>query len=101
MQIRRIFAGLFLSLSVIALTALAQDVSTDYDRKADFSKYRPYTWIHPPMIADPLMRQRVEDAINRQLQVKGLSLGSRRDGHGVDGELLLLSKRRTTSARWS
>ncbi len=74
MHIGKVFAGLLFSMLMMTLTAFAEDVSTDYDHKVDFSRYKTYTWIHPPMIADALMRQRVEDAINRQLQEKGLRL---------------------------
>jgi hypothetical protein len=74
MQIRRIFTGLLLSMCVITLTALADDVSTDYDHSVDFSKYRTYTWLHEPNIPDPLLRQQAEDAVNRQLQLKGLRM---------------------------
>jgi hypothetical protein len=58
---------------VMTLIALA-DVSTDYDHNVDFSKYKTYSWVHEPNVADPLMRQRVEDAVNRELQQKGLTL---------------------------
>ena len=74
MHIRRVSAGLLLSLLMVTLSARADDVSTDYDHNVDFSKYRTYTWAHPPMIEDALMRQRVEDAVNRHLQAKGLRL---------------------------
>jgi uncharacterized protein DUF4136 len=74
MQIRNPLVGLILSVLMMTLVAFARDVSTDYDHKVDFSRYRTFAWMHPPMIADPLMRQRVEDAVNAQLREKGLVL---------------------------
>jgi hypothetical protein len=30
--------------SMFATASFAQQVKTDYDRNADFSKYKPYSW---------------------------------------------------------
>ena len=76
MDIRKVSAGFLLSLLLTTPAILAADVSTDYDHKVDFSKYKTYTWIHPPIIGDPLMRQRVEEAVNRELQKKGLRMAA-------------------------
>ena len=70
---RKIGMGFFLLL-MIAGTALAQDVKTDYDHHANFSEYKTYMWIKRPTMQDPLMVSRVEDAINSQLQAKGWRL---------------------------
>jgi hypothetical protein len=74
MQFPKIFTGLILSIFVMTLTAAADDVSTDYDHKIDFSKYRTYVWLRPANIMDALMRQQAEDAINQQLQIKGMKM---------------------------
>jgi hypothetical protein len=58
----------------MTVAAFAMDISTDYDHKADFSKYKTFTWIHPPKLQDPFMQQRVADGVNQLLQAKGLLL---------------------------
>jgi hypothetical protein len=73
----------FCAIALIATAALAQDVKTDYDHSTDFSKYRTYTWIKEPEPANPLMKQRIIDAINAQLQTKGLRLVSGNADLGV------------------
>jgi hypothetical protein len=76
MDIRKVSAGFLLSLLLTTPAIFAANVATDYDHKVDFSKYKTYTWIHPPIIGDPQMRQRVEDAVNRELQKKGLRMAA-------------------------
>lgn len=49
-------------------------VTTDYDRKADFSSYKTFMWLREPRLQDPLMVQRVKDAVNAQLTAKGWQL---------------------------
>jgi hypothetical protein len=60
----------------MTVVAFAMDVSVDHDETVDFSKYKTFIWIHPPMLNDPLMRQRIGDAVNRMLQEKGVRLVS-------------------------
>jgi len=76
MDIRRASAGFLVSFLLMTPAIFAGDVSTDYDHKVNFSKYKTYTWIHPPMIGDPLMRQRAEEAVNRELQKKGFRMAA-------------------------
>jgi hypothetical protein len=64
-----------LSMAVITILALcgsvfAQQVQTDYDRHADFSRYHTYYWtkVHTE---DPLWESRVTDAVDKELQSKG------------------------------
>jgi len=72
MRILIIFA-LALVLTTVGLAA-AQDVKTDYNHQTDFSKYKTFTWIKEPKTTNPLMKQRIMDAINLQLGEKGLRL---------------------------
>jgi hypothetical protein len=66
---------LLMLLSAFAVGSLmAQKVNTDYDKKADFSHYKTYTWVREPNIQNPLMRQRVKDDIDTQLTAKGWQL---------------------------
>jgi hypothetical protein len=60
-------------LLVLALTAasiaLAVKVSTDYDHKIDFSRYKTYSWLQ--VKADPLWTDRIREAVDSQLAAKG------------------------------
>src|SRR5262249_8812552 len=46
----------------------------DYDHSKDFSKYHTFMWIRQPKPENPLMKQRIIDAVNAQLEAKGLRL---------------------------
>ena len=64
---------LHLSLAVLifsASTSFAQQVKTDYDRTADFSRYRTYCWqnVHTE---DPLWVDRIKTAVDAALAAKG------------------------------
>jgi hypothetical protein len=63
--------GLFLLFPAILS---AQKVETDFDHSANFSQYKTFMWIREPHMSDPLMKQRVIDAVNAQLTAKGLQL---------------------------
>ena len=62
------------AFTLMASIAFAQEIKTDYDHTTDFSKYRTFMWIKEPKPENPLMKQRIIDAINAQLQSKGLRL---------------------------
>ena len=66
---------LILSVFVmVPLALVAQEIQTDYDHTTDFSKYKTFTWIKQPKTENPLMQQRIIDAVNTQLEAKGLRL---------------------------
>jgi hypothetical protein len=74
-----------LRISSIVLSALllatgssvtAQKVTTDYDKNADFSHYKTYMWAREPNLKNPLMRDRVRDDINAELNAKGWQMVS-------------------------
>ena len=68
------------TLSCVALLlassfAFAQKVTFDYDHSANFAKYKTFSWINKPATPqDPLMQQRIINAVNMQLMAKGLQL---------------------------
>ena len=68
---------------MVPLAVIAQDIKTDYDHTTDFSKYKTFTWIKEPKTENPLMRQRIIDAVNTQLEEKGLRLVSGNADVGV------------------
>lgn len=60
-------SGLFLA----ALgTALAQQVKTDFDHQANFSRYKTYSW-QEVKVADSLWVTRIQSAVDAQLAGKG------------------------------
>ena len=66
-----------LTFGVVMLTAtlaLAQKVTTDYNKSADFAAYKTFTWIKEPKTTDPLMRQRIIDDVTAALTAKGLRM---------------------------
>ena len=63
----------FLSIAMFfCLTAASfgQQVKTDYDRNANFSQYKTYSW-QKVSTRDPLMVDRIKSAVNASLAAKG------------------------------
>lgn len=52
--------------------SFAQEVKTDYDHHANFAGYRTYSW-EKVQTRDPLLVDRIKDAVNRDLTAKGWS----------------------------
>lgn len=69
---------LFLPLLTIVLaagSAAAQDVRYNFDRDADFSKFKTYKWVNIKDAAklDNLLDKQIKDAVDAQLAQKGLT----------------------------
>jgi hypothetical protein len=66
--------ALLTSLVVLVLSAasLAQQVKTDYDRGANFSKYKTFSF-EKIQTQDPLWVDRIKSAVSAALTAKGLS----------------------------
>jgi hypothetical protein len=63
----------FFSIAIFfALTAsaLAQQVKTDYDHNTNFGQYKTYSW-EKVQTQDPLLVDRIKDAVNGVLTAKG------------------------------
>ena len=60
-------------LALLGTVALAQSVTYDFDRAANFSKYKTYAWTRGTELADALNHARVVRAIDAALVTKGLS----------------------------
>jgi hypothetical protein len=56
---------------LISANAYAQKVNTDYDKKADFSSYKTYSWAEGTPAKNPLGNQRIIAGIEAQLAAKG------------------------------
>jgi hypothetical protein len=66
---------IFASVGIVLLSAtalLAQQVKTDYDRGANFSQYKTYSW-EKVQTQDQLLVNRIKDAVNAELTAKGLT----------------------------
>ena len=68
---RTIFASVGIML-LAASASFAQQVKTDYDRSADFSKYTTYSW-EKVQTQDPLLVDRIKQAVNAALAEKSLT----------------------------
>jgi hypothetical protein len=55
---------------IASIPLSAEQVRTDYDRSANFERYRTYSW-KQVRTADPLWADRIRSAVNRELAAKG------------------------------
>jgi hypothetical protein len=52
--------------------AVAQDISYDYDKSADFGRMQTYAWVNGNPVGDDLNHARITSAIEQQLAAKGV-----------------------------
>ena len=71
-SMKRIFALVVLGL-LASSAAVAQKTNIDWDRQANFSLYHTYMWQKSPHPAKGFWDQRIVDAVDKQLQAKGLT----------------------------
>jgi hypothetical protein len=70
MKLQRIATALIGMMFLFAGGAAAQQVKTDYDRRANFTQYKTYSWEHVKT-KDPLFVDRIKNAVNIALAAKG------------------------------
>jgi hypothetical protein len=68
---RSIFASVG-SVLLFATASFAQQVKTDYDRSANFSQYKTYSW-EKVQSQDPLWVDRIKEAVNSAMAAKGFT----------------------------
>jgi hypothetical protein len=68
---RTVFASAGIAL-LLSTASFAQQVKTDYDRSANFSQYKTYSW-EKVQTQDPLWVDRIKEAVNAALTAKGLT----------------------------
>jgi hypothetical protein len=68
----RLAASVGLTL-VLATVSFAQHVKTDYDHSTNFGQYKTYSW-EKVQTKDPLLVDRIENAVNSTLAAKGWTL---------------------------
>lgn len=61
------------SLVLLSTTLSAQDVTYDYDKAANFSTFKTYTWVRGTPLNDELNHKRIVNAVDAQLASKGFS----------------------------
>jgi hypothetical protein len=73
---RRLPVVLTVAFALAACATL--DVGSDFDRAATFTGYRTFAWMarQHPTISNPLNIRRVQDAVNAELEAKGLRLAT-------------------------
>jgi hypothetical protein len=72
---KRLFTVLCVMVLLGATAALAQDVRYNFDKNADFSKYKTYKWVpikDAAKVSD-LVDKQIKDAIDTELATKGLT----------------------------
>ena len=74
---QRALPRLSVALPIAILIAMSgcsssMQVSTDYDRAANFSAVKTYSWREGTKLPNPLMHDRLVAAVNAQLAAKGL-----------------------------
>jgi hypothetical protein len=70
MKLKRVMTVLFGMMFLLAGKSSAQQVKTDYDRNANFTQYKTYSWEHVKT-QDPLDVDRIKSAVNAVLAAKG------------------------------
>jgi len=67
----------FLAIVLVMLpVALAQKVSTDFDKATTFAGYKTYAWAQGTPAKNPLFDQRITSGIDARLGAKGLTKAS-------------------------
>ena len=70
MKMTKVAVGLMSLMFLFAGVASAQQVKTDYDRGANFTQYKTYSWENVKT-KDPLDADRIKTAVNAALAAKG------------------------------
>lgn len=92
-----------LLLSALALSACqAPAVNHDFDAGRDFGAYRSWTWKTPalryqpddPRLQSDLTEQRLRDAVNEQLDQRGLRIAAAGNPPGLDVQTYLIVENR-------
>jgi Domain of unknown function (DUF4136) len=77
---------LALAVAGLVTSGLAQKIKVGYDKSADFSKYKTYTWAKPQApVAKPFLYENVVGEVDDDLKAKGLQRTDK------DGDLTLVA----------
>jgi hypothetical protein len=64
---------LLLTLFVFTTPAVAQKIKVDFDKSADFSKFKTFSWTRGAPPHNPLINQLIIDTVEQSLITKGLT----------------------------
>src|SRR6185503_13796011 len=56
-----------------ATVTYAQSISFDFDRSASFTNFKTYAWVKGTDVPDVLIHQRLVNAVDTQLSLKGMT----------------------------
>ncbi len=70
MKVKKALFSLIAAMFLFVGSSSAQQVKTDYDRSADFGKYKTFSWEHVKT-QDALDVDRIKSAVNAALTAKG------------------------------
>jgi hypothetical protein len=105
MYMQRTILASVISALLLASASFAQQVKTDYDRSADFSRYKTYSW-EKVQTQDPLWVDRIKQAVNTALTAKGWTpvdsggSGDRDDSESAKSQHVLRRLRRRLALAW-
>ena len=60
-------------LALLGRTAVAQQVTYDYDKTADFTGLKTYAWMNGTILRDELSHKRIVAAVDAQMTAKGFT----------------------------
>jgi len=72
MKIQKRFVLSIAMIILATIPSMAQQVKTDYDRNANFTQYKTYSW-SSVKTKDPLLVDRIKSSVDSALAAKGLS----------------------------
>jgi hypothetical protein len=72
MKLHTRIPAIIVMVIVFSTLMIAQEVQTDYDHHVDFSNYKTYSWAKVET-SNSIWDGRVKDAVDKELQSKGLS----------------------------
>ena len=74
------FATLIAGVLLLSTITFAQSINFDFDKSANFRRFRTYAWIPGAAVPDALNHDRIIDALEAQLALKGLMKIDREGG---------------------
>jgi hypothetical protein len=72
MKIQKRFVLSIAMIILATIPSMAQQVKTDYDRNANFTQYKTYSW-SSVKTKDPLLVDRIKSSVDSALAAKGLT----------------------------
>jgi hypothetical protein len=72
MKIHKTIMVFVAMMMLMTVPSVAQQVKTDYDRNANFTQYKTYSW-SSVKTKDPLLVDRIKSEVNSTLAAKGLT----------------------------